>query len=253
MKPLEESLRELVGQVEQAREGFGIYHNSPSMDAALKAAHESLLAAQPADTPRKLEVMDGTDWSYDYVRDVVKINGRTYVPADAVAAERERCGFNFREHLTHQREWSEKTFGPGDRAKGVVEHIRKELREIESQPNDLEEWIDVVILALDGAWRSGGTPDEIIGTLVGKQAKNEKREWPDWRTFTEGQAIEHVKSATPASEPTGTMNCPRCGKNTPHNHDHECCWEGKGHRDCSGVKCCVCGKTAPVIKNGRGR
>ena len=214
MKPLEESLRELVGQVEQAREGFGIYHNSPSMDAALKAAHESLLAAQPADTPRKLEVMDGTDWSYDYVRDVVKINGRTYVPADAVAAERERCGFNFREHLTHQREWSEKTFGPGDRAKGVVEHIRKELREIESQPNDLEEWIDVVILALDGAWRSGGTPDEIIGTLVGKQAKNEKREWPDWRTFTEGQAIEHVKSATPASEPQ------------PEPQDNKCAIEG---------------------------
>lgn len=51
----------------------------------------------------------------------------------------------------------------------------------------------------------------------------------------------------PASKPTGTMNCPRCGKNTPHNHDHECCWEGKGHRDCSGVKCCVCGKTAPVM------
>ena len=120
--------------------------------------------------------------------------------------------FDLRSHLVHQREWSEQTFGPGERAKGVVEHIRKELREIEENPSDLEEWIDVVILALDGAWRSGATPDEIIGTLVGKQAKNEKREWPDWRTFTEGQAIEHVKATTPpATEPQEAPkghNCP---------------------------------------------
>ncbi|MCT7342173.1 DUF550 domain-containing protein [Pseudomonas aeruginosa] len=74
------------------------------------------------------------------------------------------------------------SFGPGSRAAGVVDHIRKELREIEEAPGDLAEWIDVVILALDGAWRTGATPAQIIDALVAKQTKNEARTWPDWRT-----------------------------------------------------------------------
>lgn len=110
-------------------------------------------------------------------------------------------GFDFRAHLQRQRDWSAKTFGPGSRAKGVVDHIRKELREIEADPTDITEWIDVVILALDGAWRAGASPDQIIATLTGKQAKNEARVWPDWRTMPEDRAIEHDRSvdAPPAS------------------------------------------------------
>ena len=104
-----------------------------------------------------------------------------------------QTAFDFKAHLARQAAWSLKTFGPGDRAQGVVDHIRKELREIEQAPGDLEEWIDVVILALDGAWRSGATPDQIIAAIAAKQAKNEKRKWPDWRTADPSKAIEHVK------------------------------------------------------------
>ncbi|HHJ1578118.1 dATP/dGTP pyrophosphohydrolase domain-containing protein [Pseudomonas aeruginosa] len=71
--------------------------------------------------------------------------------------------FRFDLHLERQRRFSERTFGPGSRAAGVVDHIRKELREIEEAPGDLAEWIDVVILALDGAWRTGATPARQIG------------------------------------------------------------------------------------------
>jgi hypothetical protein len=39
---LQEALHELVGQVEQAREGFGIYHNSPSMTKVLNIAKQVL-------------------------------------------------------------------------------------------------------------------------------------------------------------------------------------------------------------------
>lgn len=108
---------------------------------------------------------------------------------------REAVQFDFYAHLLRQREWSGKTFGPGDRAKGVVAHIRKELGEIEAKPRDLLEWIDVVILALDGAWRAGYSPAEIIAALVGKQTKNENRKWPDWRTLPADVAIEHDRSA----------------------------------------------------------
>lgn len=94
-------------------------------------------------------------------------------------------------HLERQREWSEKTFGPGMRTKGIIDHIRKELLEIEAAPDDITEWIDVVILALDGAWRTGASPEEIIIRLTVKQARNEARSWPDWRTMSEDVAIEH--------------------------------------------------------------
>ena len=110
-----------------------------------------------------------------------------FVPASGSA-------FSLLEHLTRQRNWSAQTFGPDNRWKGVIDHIRKELLEIEAAPNDLEEWIDVVILALDGAWRSGATPEQIIAALDGKQRKNEARQWPDWRTMPVDAAITHVKT-----------------------------------------------------------
>ena len=101
--------------------------------------------------------------------------------------------FDFKKHLERQSDWSEKIFGPGDRTKGVIDHIRKELIEVEAKPNDLSEWMDIVILALDGAWRQGASPDDIINALVAKQTKNENREWPDWRTQPLDKAVEHVK------------------------------------------------------------
>lgn len=101
--------------------------------------------------------------------------------------------FSFKDHLQRQREWSEKTFGPGPRTAGVVDHIRKELNEIEASPADISEWIDVVILGLDGAWRAGHSPQQIVEALVAKQTKNEGRSWPDWRTAPPDKAIEHNK------------------------------------------------------------
>lgn len=97
------------------------------------------------------------------------------------------------EHLRHQREWSTETFGPGNRSAGVVAHIRKELIEIEKDPGDIFEWVDVLILAFDGAWRAGWEPQEIIDAIQMKQLINEKRQWPDWRLFTDGEAIEHER------------------------------------------------------------
>lgn len=101
---------------------------------------------------------------------------------------------DFYAHLARQEKWSRKTFGPGTRTRGICDHIRKELLEIEDDPRDLEEWIDVVMLALDGAWRTGATPTEIIRALGAKQTKNEGRNWPDWRSADPNKAIEHVKS-----------------------------------------------------------
>lgn len=110
------------------------------------------------------------------------------------------------ERLRVQREWSRETFGPGDRLAGILDHIRKELIEVEQNPTDVTEWIDVVILALDGAWRAGHEPEAIVAALDAKYAKNQARTWPDWRTADPNAAIEHVPDET---DPTV---CAHCGK-----------------------------------------
>lgn len=101
--------------------------------------------------------------------------------------------FNLLDHLAVQREFSEKTFGPGPRTAGIIDHIQKELNEIWAAPTDLMEWIDVAILAFDGAWRAGHSPKEIVHALDAKLKKNMARTWPDWRTAKPGKAIQHVK------------------------------------------------------------
>ena len=98
--------------------------------------------------------------------------------------------FDLVAHLYQQRKFSLNTFGPGARTAGVSDHIRKELEEIRANPA-LEEWVDVILLALDGAWRSGATPEMIATAIAQKQARNERRKWPDWRTADPNKAIEH--------------------------------------------------------------
>lgn len=112
---------------------------------------------------------------------------------------------NIISHLRRQRAFSLHTFGPGTRTAGVCDHIRKELKEIEAAPADISEWVDVILLAFDGAWRSGATPEQIAAAIEAKQTKNEGRVWPDWRTMSPDRAIEHDRSSetdtTPAASP----------------------------------------------------
>ncbi len=101
---------------------------------------------------------------------------------------------NLIEHLQKQHEFSQKTFGPGYRTDTVIAHIRKELIEVESSPQDIEEWIDIVLLAFDGALRSGNTPEQISQALAAKLKKNMSRTWKDWKQVKDGEVIEHIRS-----------------------------------------------------------
>jgi hypothetical protein len=101
--------------------------------------------------------------------------------------------FDLVEHIERQRSFSISTFGPGIRTKAVIDHIQKEFKEIEADPTDLEEWVDVILLALDGAWRTGATSLEICAAIAAKQIKNERRDWPDWRTHDPDKGIEHIR------------------------------------------------------------
>lgn len=106
------------------------------------------------------------------------------------------------QHLKRQIAFSRATWGPGERRKGVIDHIRKELIEVEQSDGAADEWVDVVILALDGLTRRlVSTVDDYsdvarraVAMIVAKQNRNELRDWPDWRTAPAGKAIEHVKN-----------------------------------------------------------
>ena len=87
--------------------------------------------------------------------------------------------------------WSQATFGTGCDDNGIIDHIEKELVEITRSPGDLEEWIDVIILAIDGASRNGFSPAEIGVCLEMKRIKNANREW---NPVVPGRATEHVRT-----------------------------------------------------------
>lgn len=123
-------------------------------------------------------------------------------------------------HLARQVAFSRATFGPGPRTEGVIEHVQEELKEVQKVygnpegriviPSDwsthteaAEEWTDVVILGLDGLTRalwaanpsltSEQVAEDAVSYIRAKQGKNEKRDWPDWRTADPSKPINHVR------------------------------------------------------------
>lgn len=101
--------------------------------------------------------------------------------------------FDLVAHITHQQHWSQETFGPGERLEAILAHIVKEVEEVRESPRDLEEWVGVILLALDGARRQGYPATAICDALAAKQRKNEGRQWPDWRGHPTDQPIEHLR------------------------------------------------------------
>lgn len=131
----------------------------------------------------------GIKWEIDTAQSL-------HMPVDFITPDNPKLfvGFDLVTHLHRQKAFSSRTFGPGMRTAGVSDHIRKELQEIAEHPDDLEEWVDVILLALDGAWRCrDASPTEIVQAIAAKQSKNEERKWPDWRSAPTDRAIEHVR------------------------------------------------------------
>lgn len=84
---------------------------------------------------------------------------------------------DFADFLSRRNLWSLGTFGRGPRQLTLVRHIESELNEIRETPYDLMEWVDVILLALDGAHRTGHSADEIIEAIYAKQEINRNRKW----------------------------------------------------------------------------
>ena len=93
--------------------------------------------------------------------------------------------------LCNQRRWSLETFGQGPRTESVLKHIEKEIQEVREDPSSIEEWCDIVSLALNGACRAGYTPHEVCQELERKLHVNiHERKWP---ATVEGVPTEHIR------------------------------------------------------------
>lgn len=121
---------------------------------------------------------------------------RTDAKNEPVPDGREARSIDLAQFMRRQIEWSTATFGPGERSMGLVDHVWRELREVmraQTPEDELTEWVDVVLLALDAAWRLGFTPEDVCRAMLAKAEKNRARRWPDWRTADLWRAIEHVR------------------------------------------------------------
>lgn len=136
--------------------------------------------------------------------------------------------------------WSLATFGPGRRTTGLLEHIRRELDEVAEAPDDLVEWVDVVLLAFDGYWRHGGTPEGFIDLVRYKFGVNQARKWGP--PAPEDQPNAHVKETPPAPAAKPEHDC--CESCGVPRFEH-CDGGGKCHSGCCGR---FQGPAAPAAK-----
>lgn len=86
--------------------------------------------------------------------------------------------FDLVAHLHRQREFMRRTFGVEARPAAMLPVIRKRLDEISGNPGDLSGWVQVVVLALDGAWRAGHAPAKIALAIAALQIEMELAKEP---------------------------------------------------------------------------
>ena len=95
-----------------------------------------------------------------------------------------------------QAKWSREVFGP-DHVRGPVgplKHLAKEVEECLRDPNDLEEYADLLFLLCDATRRAGFCPEELFTAAFAKLEKNKAREWPAFDPSKVNEAVEHDRS-----------------------------------------------------------
>lgn len=190
-----------------------VYYDGVPLRVKLAAYDPAVIQAvldEHAHKPLRAQIKEVFNALRLYWRDTVEITVKD--------RSRPQPVFNLVDFLSRQRDWSRRTFGPNDGSGPVdvhslCDHLRKEVEEVGQAPYDLNEWIDIAILAFDGAWRCAlesdeqralipgaatgkASPETIARALFAKLAENARREWPNWREQKrDGKAIEHIRSA----------------------------------------------------------
>lgn len=90
-----------------------------------------------------------------------------------------------------QRLFSLATFGNTtlDRLTRNLNHIKSELLEINEQPSNIEEWADLLLIAIDSFWRTGG----IALRIYNRELKEIASYYRD--TLAIAEHIDHISQA----------------------------------------------------------
>lgn len=103
--------------------------------------------------------------------------------------------FSLSEYVKKHNFWSRNSFGVHSDPRGLIKHIIKECDEVLEDPTDGEEWVDIIILAIDGFNRCANeaTCDNALEyVLQVKQQKNMTRSWP--KNADPGEPVEHIRT-----------------------------------------------------------
>ena len=87
-------------------------------------------------------------------------------------------------------EWSNATFGPGQRTDGMIAHLAREVQELKESPTTLSEYADCLMLLIDAAGSVGFNMDDLVKATFEKLEINKKRKWGP---ANEDGSIEHVE------------------------------------------------------------
>lgn len=119
---------------------------------------------------------------------------------DSATIVKEACVVGMTLFIRLYKTFSNKAFGPptpeNNREAGIIDHIKKELKEIQkadTPEEKMNEWVDIILLGIDGAGRTGCTSAKIAKAVWAKYQKNLVRSWPDWRTVGPDKAVQHKR------------------------------------------------------------
>jgi len=106
----------------------------------------------------------------------------------------------YEELMKQKWKWSIEQFGKGYSYDGLKDHILKEIAELDKEPYDLEEWIDMMFLVTDGAHRVVKMhypqlkPEEIVAVVrTAFQQKLKINRNRKWGKHIPGKAVEHIR------------------------------------------------------------
>jgi hypothetical protein len=182
---LAERLDGICDEVDTEFEKLPLHHG--------KDIREEILTRQSAEIERF--VQERENWWYDKVTEACNQRDGAEAKLAAMQSVPSETSGDLASLLVRQIEWSTHTFGSGCRTLGILKHIEKEIAEVRAKPDDLTEWVDIILLAIDGYWRHGGR--KIMRDLTAKAEINYQRVYP--MPTSEDEPSEHVRPA-PSSE-----------------------------------------------------
>lgn len=108
--------------------------------------------------------------------------------------------------LMVKREWSLSVFGPDYTYGELLAHIRKEVAEVAANPNDTTEWIDIILLAMDGYWRANDRTSRAQNLMRDLAAKVEENKYRQWERSAPGEPMEHKRESTLWTDGRGNVS-----------------------------------------------